>query len=99
MADFSHRNGGSGAPTAEERHIGGLGNISEVHHESIQRCCSVTLHDARNDAWHINIKVGMQFVVLYLRVMDGGVVEGIVGEDVSPVVDLLQTQIHHWDTP
>ena len=33
----------------------------------------------------------------YLRVEDGGVVEGVVGEDVSAVVDLLQSQVHHWD--
>ena len=33
----------------------------------------------------------------HLRVRNGGVVDGVVGEDVSPVVDLLQSQVHHWD--
>ncbi len=33
----------------------------------------------------------------HLRVKDGGVAESVVGEDVSPVVDLLQSQVYHRD--
>ena len=40
-----------------------------------------------------------QLLYTYHKVKDGGVVEGVVGEDVSPVVDVLQSQVHHWDAP
>ena len=33
----------------------------------------------------------------YLRVQNVCVAEGVVGKDVSAVVDLFQSQVHHWD--
>ena len=56
----------------------------------------MTLHYMHKQMMHA-VSAGMQFVVLYLRVKDGGVGEGVVGEDVSPVVDLLQSQVYCWD--
>ena len=43
MADFSNRDGGSGAPAAKERHIGWLGSISKISHECIEWHCATTL--------------------------------------------------------
>ena len=34
-------------------------------------------------------------MVAYLGVKDGGVGESVVGEDVCPIVDLLQSQVDH----
>ena len=95
MADFSHRDGGNRAPTAEERHVGGLWYTFKELHESIQRCCPITLHAIVNEAASI-LKQICSFL-LYLRVKDDSVAEGVVGEDVSPIVNLLQSQVHHWD--
>ena len=47
MADLCHRDGSSGAPTAEERNMGEVGSSSEVLKKGIQRSFASTLLQKR----------------------------------------------------
>ena len=33
---------------------------------------------------------------IHLRIKDCGIAKGVVGKDGGTVIDLLQSQIHHW---
>ena len=85
MADFCHRDGGSGASTAEKGEICRSGDTSEMLHESIKSSsctasCIIT--------W-----AGISFYTecCYLWVKNSSIAECVVGQDVCPVVDLLQS--------